>query len=84
MMKYDYLELHILTPERLVYEGGVDNVFMPGKKGEFQILPNHAPIISSLVEGDIRYRIDERVESVHISGGFVKMIGYKVFACVDI
>ena len=45
--------LDILTPEKLLFEGEVKSIKLPGTNGEFEILNNHAPIISTLSKGDI-------------------------------
>ena len=42
------LELKIVSPEKVEYEGQVDRVVVPGTVGQFEILVNHAPIISTL------------------------------------
>ena len=49
------LKLKIISPERIIFTGEVDNVVVPGTLGEFEILSNHAPIISSLEKGTIRF-----------------------------
>ena len=46
--------LDILTPEKKLFEGEVKSVKFPGTNGEFEILNNHAPIISTLTKGEIR------------------------------
>ena len=45
--------LDILTPEKLLFQGEVKSIKLPGTNGEFEILNNHAPIISTLSKGDI-------------------------------
>ena len=45
--------LDILTPEKLLFEGEVKSIKLPGTSGEFEILNNHAPIISTLTKGEI-------------------------------
>ena len=45
------LRLKIVSPEKVEFEGLVDSVLVPGTKGAFEILNNHAPIISSLQTG---------------------------------
>ena len=42
------MQLEILSPEKILFTGEVDSVIFPGSQGKFQILNNHAPIISSL------------------------------------
>ena len=45
------LILRIVSPEKIEYSGNVESVTVPGTLGEFQILVNHAPLISSLERG---------------------------------
>ena len=49
------LHLVIASPEQTVFEGKVDMAVLPGELGEFQVLVNHAPLISSLTTGEVRY-----------------------------
>ena len=46
--------LEIVTPEAVLFSGEVTSVAVPGADGEFQMLDNHAPILSSLVKGSIK------------------------------
>ena len=48
--------LEIVTPEASIFQGDVDSVIVPGVAGEFQMLNNHAPIVSFLQEGKVRIR----------------------------
>jgi F-type H+-transporting ATPase subunit epsilon len=43
------MKIEIITPDRKVYEGEIKSVRVPGKKGSFQVLKDHAPIISTVV-----------------------------------
>ena len=51
----DNISLIVLTPEKTLLEKKVSKVSLPGTKGRFMVLRNHAPLISSLEEGDIVY-----------------------------
>ena len=53
------LKLRIVSPERVVFNGEVESLKVPGMLGEFEILNNHAPIISSLVSGNVTYTSKE-------------------------
>ena len=53
------LTLRIVSPERVVFTGEVDSVLVPGTVGQFEILNDHAPIISTLVEGKVVYSVNE-------------------------
>lgn len=48
------MNIKILTPEQVVFEGEVDSVLLPGKNGEFHIMKNHAGIVSSLSGGKVK------------------------------
>ncbi len=47
------MDLTVLTPDKEVFLGSIKSVKVPGSNGQFQILNNHAPIVSSLDEGDV-------------------------------
>jgi len=47
------IALTILNPRDVVFEGDVESLFLPGDKGEFELLPFHAPMVSLLKDGDI-------------------------------
>ena len=68
------MKIEIITPDRKVYEGDIKSIRDPRKKGSFQVLKDHAPIISTLEKGpviivdqtnnEIRYEIQEGVIEV--------------------
>lgn len=49
--------LEIVTPEAVVFRAEVDAVKVPGHDGEFQMLNNHAPIVSTLTEGEVKINL---------------------------
>lgn len=78
------LHLNIVSPEKEVFNGEVESVTLPGTIGSFTILPQHAPIVSSLGAGKVIYVTEGGVEqSLDIEGGFVELSGGVVSACVD-
>jgi F-type H+-transporting ATPase subunit epsilon len=48
------MQLEIVTPERVIYSGSVESVSVPGLTGQFQMLDNHAPIVSLLGKGEVK------------------------------
>jgi len=68
------MQLHIITPEHIVFEGDVDSVTVPGKDGTFQMLNNHAPIVSSLDKGTIKIKVHSKtfVDFENVSGKLKK------------
>jgi len=68
------MELEIITPDKKVYEGQVKLVKVPGSKGSFEILNNHAPIISILEKGEVKViDNDDKTNYYDISGGVVEV-----------
>jgi len=78
------LKLKIVSPERIEFEGDVESVLVPGTLGQFEILTNHAPIISSLDKGTVRYvAAGGEQHLLPISGGFVEVQQNVVSLCVE-
>lgn len=77
------LKLKIVSPEKIVFAGEVERVTVPGTLGEFQILKDHAPIISSLGVGKLAYQDADGEHTMTISGGFVEVQKNSVSACVE-
>ena len=77
-MAEETLELDVVTPERLLVTENVDQVNVPGAEGDMGILPNHAPIISTLRPGSISYQIGEKSISLVVSGGFIEVADNRV------
>lgn len=78
------LTLKIISPERIVYQGMVESVTVPGTLGSFQVLNDHAPIISSLEKGVVEYATKEGRESLAVTGGFVEVKKNEVCVCVEV
>lgn len=78
------LKLKIISPEKVEYSGEVSSVAVPGTKGSFEILTDHAPIISSLQSGAVEYVTDEGKQSLPIKGGFVEVQKNMVNLCVEL
>lgn len=73
------MNLVILTPEKEVFAGKVKSIKVPGTSGQFEILQGHAPIVSSLVEGQIRILNDQGEKSTYsIERGFVEVLNNEV------
>ena len=74
------LKLKIVSPERVEFEGEVESVKVPGTQGSFEILKDHAPIISTLQKGVVEYG----GQQLTILGGFVEVQKNEVSLCVEI
>lgn len=75
--------LEILTPEKKIFEGNVAAATFPGADGSFQVLDNHAPLISLLKEGVVEYKSKEASQRLTITGGVVEVLKNKVILLAD-
>ena len=82
-MPQEILELFIVTPERLLINDKVGQVNIPGIDGDMGILPNHAPIISTLRPGSISYEIDATATNLVVSGGFMEVANNRVIVLAE-
>lgn len=78
------IALEVISPERTLVRATVDSVELPGSRGRFEVLKDHAPLISSLEKGVIAYRNGEGTDKVAISSGFVEVNDNHVVACVEL
>jgi F-type H+-transporting ATPase subunit epsilon len=78
------MKIEIITPEQKIFEGDIKSVRVPGKKGSFQVLKNHAPIVSTLDSGSIIMADMEGKESIYeISGGVIEVKANKIILLAD-
>ncbi len=68
------MKIEIITPEKTVYQGDIRSMKVPGKKGAFQVLKDHAAIVSTLVEGKVTVTdMNGRDSEFEIEGGVVEV-----------
>ena len=78
------MNLEIITPEKELFSGEVTSVKFPGKNGGFEILNNHAPIISTLSKGEIIVVTnDKNTQQFKINGGVIEMQNNKIIVLAD-
>jgi F-type H+-transporting ATPase subunit epsilon len=83
-MENKLFSIEIITPKRVIFEGEVKAVFAPGTCGNFEILKNHAPFISSMTIGEIRLRQEDGYDDYYAtSGGFVEVHQNKVLILAE-
>ena len=78
------LQLKIVSPEKVEYDGAAERILVPGTMGQFEILNDHAPIISTLQKGTVEYVNKEGKSSLEIQGGFVEVQKNQVSLCVEL
>lgn len=78
------MKLDIITPDKKIYTGSVRSVRVPGQKGSFQVLKDHAPIISTLDKGlVVVVAEDDTVAEFTITGGVVEVKQDKIILLAD-
>ena len=78
------MELEIITPEKELFSGEITSVKLPGTNGGFEILNNHAPIISTLTKGEIKVDTnDKNTKTFEVNGGVVEMQNNKIIVLAD-
>lgn len=91
--------LEIVSPESKLFHGEVNSVSLPGVEGSFQVLNQHAPIVSTLKEGIIKIgassfsfdkdvegkftKVDNQTYSIKINSGTIEMKANKMIVLVD-
>ncbi|MFZ2804038.1 MAG: ATP synthase F1 subunit epsilon [Patescibacteria group bacterium] len=67
------IHLELITPERVVFKQDVDQVTLPTAMGEITVLPNHIPLVATLVAGVAKLKKGSVEEDVAVSGGFIEV-----------
>lgn len=77
------LKLEIVTPEARTYSEDVEMVTLPGVEGEMGILPQHVPLMTQIVAGEVVVRKDGRDYFLAVGEGFVEITGDRVALMTD-
>ncbi len=78
------MNIVVLTPEKEVYQGAAKAVNVPGVNGQFEILNNHAPLVSSLKTGKVKLTLEDGgSKEFQISRGFVEVLKNEVSLLVQ-
>ena len=89
--------LEIISPEKTLFKGEVESILFPGTYGDFQVLNNHAPIVSTLTKGKVKiigtisiedgvknkFEFTDRETILDIESGTVEMNNNQVTLLVD-
>ncbi|MDX9881533.1 MAG: ATP synthase F1 subunit epsilon [Prolixibacteraceae bacterium] len=76
--------LEIITPDKKIFSGEVKLVRIPGSKGAFEILKNHAPIISTLDKGTIKIiDLNDKEQFFEINGGVIENKANKIIVLAE-
>ena len=84
MAQGDCILLRIMTPEKILVEKAVSKVSLPGSRSAFMVLRNHAPLITSLEKGQVKFVSEGTEESMSIVAGFVEVNENVVTVCAEV
>ena len=76
------MTLNIISAEKVEFTGEVTKVTLPGAKGLFTVLENHAALISSLTAGKMVYTVGDKDETLEIKGGIADINHNVVSVCL--
>lgn len=74
--------LKIISAEKVLFEGEVGSVTLPGEMGQFTVLPRHASLVSTLVKGRIKYAEGAERHEIEVEGGIVDIDRDVVSVCI--
>ena len=78
------MRIEIITPDKRIYDGEIKSVRVPGKKGSFQVLKDHAPIVSTLDGGNVIVVDQAGIEKIiEIEGGVIEVMANKIILLAD-
>ncbi len=77
------LNVSVISPEKVLFEGEVDSITLPGSESAFTVLPYHVNLIGELDPGMVMISIGDENQSYIIDGGFVEVADNKVSALVE-
>ena len=77
------MQLDIVTPEKKAFSDEIDSVVVPGSEGEMGILKSHAPIVTTLAPGELRYLKGGEEHSLAIGTGIVEVSNDRVSVLTD-
>ena len=78
------LYLEVITPSKIVFKGNIESITIPGVQGSFQVLRNHAPIISIFEIGLVKIKVNPNtVKYFATAGGTVEVLRNNVLVLAD-
>ena len=77
------INLEIITPEKIIYKDSVDSITVPGTKGMFQVLKDHAPLMSTIEIGVITFIKNDESKYLTTAGGTIEVLNNNVLILAD-
>lgn len=77
------MRLILLSPVKTLFNGDVESVTIPGSKGQFTVLPQHAPLMTTIEKGVITYVTKDGETSLTVEDGFADVKNNVVSICIE-
>ncbi|GAB3932766.1 ATP synthase F1 subunit epsilon [Larkinella terrae] len=77
------MHLEIITPDKKVFTGEATAVTFPGTEGQFQVLNDHAPIVSTLAKGPVTIATGTGTQTFTVDGGVVEVLNNNVLVLAE-
>lgn len=75
--------IEIISPDKSFFKGEIKSVTVPGRKGEFQVLNDHAPIISTMGAGQVTVKTGSDVFYYDITGGVIEVLKNRIILLIE-
>jgi len=77
------MHLELVTPDKKVYKGEVSVATFPGTDGSFQVMNNHASLISTLTKGLLSFQDEDQLHEMTINGGVVEVLNNEIIVLAE-
>ena len=78
------MQLKIVTPNEVYFEGAVEHVMVPGAEGYLGVLSHHAPLVTPIEKGNLTYRDEQgKTFTAKVEGGFLEVLKNRVLVLTD-
>ena len=77
------MHVEIITPDKTLFDGEVDAATFPGSKGSFQVLKDHAALISSLDKGKVILKSEKQVKEITVNGGVIEVLKNNIIVLAE-
>ncbi|MCA1757307.1 MAG: F0F1 ATP synthase subunit epsilon [Bacteroidales bacterium] len=77
------MHIEIISPDKSFFKGEIKSVTVPGRKGEFQVLNDHAPIISTMGAGQVTVNTGSDVLLFDITGGVIEVLKNRIILLIE-
>lgn len=77
------MNLQIITPEKVIYDGTIDELIVPTVTGEIAILPHHAQLVTQVVPGEMTIKHSGKSQHMAVTGGFLQIANNSISLLAD-